>query len=98
MITNNRNPQQMVHLITYDLHRPVQNYAGLHEEIKKLGSWWHHLESTWLVDTALTPQQVWERLASKVDKDDNVLVIRVTGSHSGWLPQEAWNWLNARVY
>ena len=89
----------MVILITYDLHRPLQNYKGLHDEIKKLGStWWHYLESTWLVDTTLTPQQAWERLANQVDKDDRVLVIRATGSNSGWLTQDAWDWLNARNY
>jgi hypothetical protein len=89
----------MVLMITYDLHRPGQNYTGLHDEIKEIGStWWHYLESTWLIDTSLSPQQVWERIASKVDKDDSVLVIRVTSEHSGWLPQKAWDWINDRVY
>lgn len=90
----------MVLLITYDLHRPAQNYTGLHEEIKKFGTWWHHLESTWLVETSLSPLDVWERLSSKVDKDDSVLVIRVSNSpkYSGWLPQKAWDWLNERTY
>jgi hypothetical protein len=88
----------VVLLITYDLHRPLQNYTGLHEAIKRIGTWWHHLESTWLVETTLTPQQVWERIATQVDKDDRVFVVRVTSSNSGWLTQDAWNWLNARVY
>lgn len=88
----------MILLITYDLHRPVQNYPELHEKIKKIGTWWHYLESTWLVDTSLTPQQAWEQIASQVDKDDSVFVVRIMSDHSGWLPQKAWDWINTRVY
>ena len=36
-------------LIGYDLTRPGQNYPGLIEGIKELGSWWHCLDSTWLL-------------------------------------------------
>ncbi|WP_209021761.1 hypothetical protein [Nocardioides sp. 503] len=34
-------------LITYDLNTPGQGYTALHDEIKSLGAWWHHLDSTW---------------------------------------------------
>lgn len=88
----------MVHLITYDLNRPGKNYEDLYKAIKAIGTWWHYLDSTWLVETSLTPQQVWERLAPVVDKTDRVLVVKVTSSNSGWLTQEAWDWLNARSY
>ncbi|MBX4188286.1 MAG: hypothetical protein KW793_04105 [Candidatus Doudnabacteria bacterium] len=88
----------MVNLITYDLNKPQQNYNQLYEEIKKLGSWWHYLDSTWLVDTQLSPQQVWELIAPKVDKNDSVFVVRITSSHSGWLNQEAWDWINSKSY
>lgn len=92
----------MVLMIAYELHRPGQHYSDLYEEIKKVsnGLWWHYLTSHWLIETHLSPQQVWERLAAHVDKNDSVLVMRVTNSPSasGWLPQDAWNWLNARTY
>ena len=37
-------------LIGYDLNRPGQNYDDLFDEIKNLGTWWHCLDSTWLVN------------------------------------------------
>lgn len=52
-----RNPP-MVYLVTYDLKQPGQDYSGVHEAIKSCGAWWHFLESTWLVDTHLTADQI----------------------------------------
>lgn len=43
----------MIYAINYDLKRPSQNYEALYEAIKSCGVWWHHLGSTWLVDTSL---------------------------------------------
>lgn len=88
----------MVLLITYDLKRPVQNYAALHEEIKKSGTWWHHLESTWIIQTNETPQQCFARLARHIDQNDSMLIIEVKKNYWGWLPQKAWEWLNGRSY
>lgn len=86
-------------LITYDLHKPGQDYTKLHEAIQGLGStWWHFLESTWLVVTRLSPSQVWDQLASSMDKGDNCLIVDVTSrAYSGWLPETAWKWIRANV-
>jgi len=88
---------QRVHLIAYDLRRPGQQYAALHEAIKGLGAWWHYLDSTWLVDTALNAHQIWEHLATHVDRNDRVMVIRVSLDYQGWMPKEAWDWIQARI-
>ena len=85
----------MIYAINYDLKQPGQNYEALHEAIKSCGVWWHYLDSTWLVDTNLTAQSIWQRLEPHVDKNDSVLVIGVTRDHQGWLPQEAWDWINS---
>jgi len=87
----------MIYAINYDLKRPGQNYDALHEAIKNCGSsWWHFLGSTWLVDTTLDAKGIWDRLAPHVDKNDFFLVIGVTRDYQGWLPQEAWDWINGR--
>ena len=86
----------MIYAINYDLKRPGQNYAGLHEAIKKLGVWWHYLGSTWLVDTNLKASGIWDRLAPHVDENDRVLVIGVNHDHPAWLPKEAWDWIDSR--
>ncbi len=90
----------MVLLITYDLNRPGQNYAGLYDAIKECGAWWHYLDSTWLVSTNFSPSQVWEKLSLKIDKGDRVFVSRLSNNpnYSGILPREAWEWLRARTF
>lgn len=87
----------MIIAINYDLKKPGQNYEALHAEIKKLGDWWHFLGSTWLVDTSLNAQGVWDRISRHIDKDDFVLVIRVSRDYQGSLPKAAWDWINVRV-
>lgn len=87
----------MVYLITYDLNRPGQNYDGLYKAIKKLGAWWHYLDSTWLVDTNLSSDQIYARIKPHVDDNDHFLIIKVTRDYTGWLPKKAWEWIKQRV-
>lgn len=88
----------MILLISYDLNRPGQNYDGLYKEIKKAGTWWHHLDSTWIIDTNLSPDDWQSRLQKHLDDNDHLLVIEVCDNYQGWLPDKAWKWLNARNY
>jgi len=41
----------MVLLIGYDLKKPIQNYEVLFEAIRTYGTWWHHLDSAWMIET-----------------------------------------------
>ena len=82
-------------LIGYDLNRPGQNYDDLFEEIRSLGAWWHCLDSTWLVNTSLTPLEVANRLWAKMDKNDRLLVTRAYRSTTAWagMPQDCADWI-----
>lgn len=83
----------MVYCISYDLKRPGQSYPKLYEAIKGLGDWWHYLDSTWLVDAGLTASQIFERLKPHVDANDRILIAAVQADYSGWLEEEAWQWI-----
>jgi hypothetical protein len=85
-------------LITYDLNRKGQAYPALYEAIKSLGVWWHYLDSTWIVRTSSTIDAVTNKIRSVIDANDHFIVIDITGdSMNGWLPKDAWDWLQARV-
>jgi hypothetical protein len=86
----------MIYAINYDLHKPHQDYTGLYNAIKGCGPYWHHLGSTWLVDTSLDANGIFSRLAAHIDGDDCVLVFRVSRDCSGWLSKTAWDWINVR--
>lgn len=68
-----------VYSISYDLNSPGQNYTGLFIEIKSLGSWWHCLDSSWLVATNLSAVHIRDRLITKIDKNDKLLVACLSG-------------------
>jgi hypothetical protein len=71
-------------LIGYDLDKPGQDYSNLMAAIKGLGSWWHHLDSTWLVKSDLTTKAARDLLAKHIDDNDELLVISVTGREAAW--------------
>lgn len=86
-----------VYCVSYDLNKTGQNYTALYDELKKIGSWWHYLDSTWLIDTAESATSLSDRLLKHLDKNDYLLVIKVTSNSAGWLPQKAWDWINQHV-
>lgn len=88
----------MMLLITHDRNRVDQDYSGVHKEVKKASKWWHHLESTWIVRSDLTPTQWADRLKQHLDDTDHLLVIEIAENYDGWLPERAWNWLHKQDF
>ena len=67
-------------MITYDLVAPGKKYEDLHHAIKSTGSWWHCLESNWIVVTTLSTTQIRDRLAAHLDTNDKLLVAVLNGT------------------
>lgn len=85
------------YLITYDLkNKSIKNYESLYSAIKNTGPWWHYLDSTWIVKSNFTATQIWNQLGQHLLRNDFILVIKIdTSDKWGWLPQDAWNWLDS---
>ncbi len=86
-----------VYCISYDLKGTNRDYSALISALQKMGRWWHFLESTWLIATNETSAEIWKQLSSTIDKTDRLLIIEVRKNVQGWLPQEAWDWINTNV-
>ncbi|MFJ4786031.1 hypothetical protein [Streptomyces sp. NPDC088794] len=86
-------------MISYDLKKPGQDYTTLIKQIKSLGSsWCHALESTWLVATQKSADQVRGTLKSYMDANDLILVVNVTSDdYSGYLEDEVVKWLRTHM-
>ena len=84
----------MVYLVTYDLNKVGQDYNNLYNAIKDIGSYYHCLDSTWLVETDLTSEQISSYLRQQIDYNDHILIIKVMKDYQGWLPKDFWNWLD----
>ena len=82
------------YLIGYDLMKQGQDYNALIEEIKKIDDWWHCLDSTWIIKTNLTAEQIRDRLIPKIDSNDKLLVVRLR-QEAAWIgfQKECSDWL-----
>lgn len=84
----------MIYLISYDLKAPNRNYDDLYAILKTAESWWHYLESTWLIYTS-DGIEAWQmRIKSAIDNNDSFIIVDVTKEpRNGWLPKKAWEWI-----
>ena len=82
------------YLVTYDLNRPGQNYDDLFEAIKAIGTWWHCLDSTWIVKSNLSAVQVRDSLSPQIDRNDSLLVVALSGE-GAWMgfSEDCSSWL-----
>ncbi len=71
------------YIISYDLRTPGRNYNALYEAIKAYGTWAHINESLWAVVTTKTAVQVRDHLATHVDQNDRIFVIK-SGVEAAW--------------
>ncbi len=85
----------MLYQITYELKATDKDYAPLYLAIKRMGEWFHPLETVWFVVSQLSLEDVSKTLSAYVDaRYDKILVTTV--SHNGMggrASTEFWKWL-----
>lgn len=86
----------MVYHVAYDLNVPGQHYDKVIAEITRTANM-KILKSSWLVETDETPADLRTRIMAVADANDRCFIAQVTGNNDGWLTEDMWSWLNARV-
>ncbi|MCB2190317.1 MAG: SinR family protein [Deltaproteobacteria bacterium] len=88
-----------VRLIGYDLNKPGKDYKPLYDGIKKVGStWWHYLDSTWLVVTDKSPSDIRDELKQYIDNNDHLMVVALSGAWATQnLSKECNDWLHQHM-
>lgn len=84
------------YLVTYDLKKPGQDYKNLIDELKR-STWWHCLESTWLVIRSESMEDLSATLRKHIDQNDRLLIMHARRPVVGWLSQDCWDWINQNV-
>jgi len=86
-----------VYQISYDL-RNQRNYPALYEKIKSYGTYAHALESSWVIVTSQSAEQVRDSILSVMDSNDELLVTRLQGE-AAWqnLTSELTHWLKSEL-
>ena len=70
-------------MVGYDLGKPGRDYDGLIKYLKGFNTWWHHLDSTWLIVTDHSAKLVRDGAAAFLDSSDRLLVAQVS-SPGAW--------------
>jgi hypothetical protein len=82
-------------LVGYDLNKPGQDYDDLFKALQATGTWWHNLDSTWLIKSDETHRELRDRLSELIDENDRLLVIDVSGDSAAWqgFTKKAGQWI-----
>lgn len=67
------------YIVGYDLNKPGQHYTDLIKTLEGFGTYWHHLDSTWIIKSDLTTIQIRDKLQPLIDSNDELLVVRLQG-------------------
>ncbi|MBZ5641399.1 MAG: hypothetical protein LAO19_01445 [Acidobacteriia bacterium] len=86
----------MIVILTYDL-KGKRDYSALFDAIKQEGVWWHYMASTWLLNTAKGPYEIANDLKPFLDQYDYMFVAPIAPAYSGWLPEQAWEWIRTQA-
>lgn len=85
----------MVYMVTYDLKSPGQNYDDVIKAIKdsSTGKWCSYWESSYLIQSLKTADQIQNAIQPYLDSNDRLIVIKVVRNYQGWLNEEQWNYI-----
>ena len=91
----------MMLLIISDLKSKTRDYKPFFQTIKDSSQrWWHYLTSTWVVVTDHSPDDFFKLLQAHIDTkgDDRIFIVQIKKNYQGWLPQDAWDWINKQSF
>lgn len=93
-----RLPIPCAYLVSYDLKTGlVSSHAQLITELQSSLNWFHYLTNTWIVLRHETLIDFHKLLLTKIHAEDRLLILPAKGPATGWLPSEAWDWLNKNL-
>ncbi|MFL6726127.1 MAG: hypothetical protein ACJ8FS_06400 [Sphingomicrobium sp.] len=92
-----------VYVVTWDLNKEEPNYASARAAfIRQLETYENTrdpgLDSVRFISTASGPNDIDGYLRQQLDTNDRLFVSKlISGQHQGWLNEDVWTWINARL-
>ena len=80
------------YIIIYHLIDTDESYVE--KVIKSYRTWWHYINDFWIVITADTAGEISSKIKPVLDDDERLLVVEMGRDRQGWLPKDAWEWLD----
>jgi hypothetical protein len=82
-------------LVAYELAGAADQYSALRARLTAATTWFHHLDSLWLIDDPHATDELAAELTACINEGDKLIVIDVTGRATHWrgIDGEASDWL-----
>ena len=94
--THTQGNQPWIYIVTYTL-QPwlLRDTDAIDRELRKSPNWSHWLNNTWLISTNEVADVLYARMRGNFLETDRLLIVPldVQLGYAGWLPQEAWDWI-----
>jgi len=88
--------QPWVYIVTYTL-QPwlLRDATEINRELQRSPNWSHWLNNTWLISTNEVADVLYARMRGNFLETDRLLIapLEAQSEFAGWLPQEAWDWI-----
>jgi hypothetical protein len=83
-------------LVTFSLRNAEKDYSDFFVTLRgNAQQWWHFIEQTCIVTTFHDPNTLAHALLPYIEGTDSLLVVKIVpGEFQGWLPKQAWDWMN----
>ena len=85
------------YLVCFALNGPPEVYPDFFRELTYCDGWLNYVPGVWIVLTKLTLVSLTARLRPKIRTTDRLMVMPAKGPVDGWLPKDAWVWINKHV-
>ena len=84
-------------LVNYDLNSPGQKHANVLKMIQSFKYYAKLSESSYAIDSSLTPQQIYNKFKPLIDSNDTLWIITLKRPYYGQGSQEVIDWLDASL-
>lgn len=88
--------ERKIYLLVFDPYKT--DAVALHNIITTMAyasEWWHYIGSAYLITSSSTATEIQNYI--NMSWSGFFLITEINGRNSGgWLPQEAWDWINSR--
>jgi hypothetical protein len=83
-------------IVTFSLRNTSRDYSSFFVALRGNAiQWWHFIEQTCVVTTFDEVATLANKLRPHIEATDSLLVAKLAPEMcDGWLPREAWEWLN----
>lgn len=90
-------PIPYAYIVTYELNDANFDYTPFLNELYGSLNWFRHMKNTWIVIRRDTLVGLNNLLLPKIHVNDRLLIMPAKGPAMGWLPNEAWGWLDTNL-